>query len=358
MKRYLIMAGGTGGHIFPALAVAEVLQDKGNEVIWLGSQDSMEERLLPKYGFPLEIIPMKGLRGKGLKRMVEMPGMLISSIRDVKKIIDRYHIAAAIGFGGFVTFPGGVAAYLKGIPLAVHEQNAIPGLANRLLSKIAKRVFYAFPDTFSDKEGYVGNPVRQEIVALPLPALRFEGRRGPLRLLVLGGSLGAEVFNQRLPAIIAHLKYGDRPIILHQTGENRQQEVEKSYRRAGVEAQVVGFIQDIASVYSETDYLICRAGALTLSELEAAGLGGFLVPYPLAVDDHQTKNGQVFASLGAGVVVAQPHFTEETMVEQLRSLSRQRCLSWAQQAREASKSDAAFKIASALIALTEVQKKK
>lgn len=357
MKRYLIMAGGTGGHIFPALAVAKVLQDKGNEVIWLGSQDSMEERLISAYGIPLETIPMKGLRGKGLKRIAEMPGMLASSIRTVKKLIDQYHIVAAVGFGGFVTFPGGVAARLKGIPLVIHEQNAIPGLANRVLAKIATRVFYAFPGTFSDKEGYVGNPVRQEIAALPLPHLRFAGRVGPLRLLVLGGSLGAEVFNQRLPSIIACLRREDRPVILHQTGRDRQQEVEKNYQRAGVEAQVVEFIHDIASVYNEADYLICRAGALTLSELEAAGLGGFLVPYPSAVDDHQTKNGRVFASLGAGEVVVQPHFTEEMMGEKLKSLTRQKCLSWAQQARRASKSNAASQIAAALMALPEVKKK-
>lgn len=349
-KTILLMAGGTGGHIFPALAVAHALQQAGHKVVWLGSENSMEARLVPQYGIELATVAMKGLRGNGLKRKLAMPFMVFKAVQAAKQVLQRYRVDVVVGFGGFVTFPGGLAAKLGGIPIVVHEQNAVVGLANKQLAKWATKVLYAFPEAFSDavknadKFVLAGNPVRADIAALDEPEQRFAARSGSLKITVVGGSLGAKAFNEILPKAMALLPENVRPVLTHQTGRGNLAEVQAAYAELGVVAQVVEFIHDMTAVYRDSDVLICRAGALTIAELAAAGTGALLIPFPHAVDDHQTANARYFVSEQAGLLLPQSQLQPENLADMLAALTREQCLAWAKQARTLAMPESAEKV--------------
>lgn len=349
-KTFLIMAGGTGGHIFPALAVAQSLQSKGHKIVWLGSEGGMEERIVPLNQIPLRTIAMKGVRGKGLKRKLMLPLMLLKTVLAARAIIKKNRIDAVIGFGGFVTFPGGLAAKLSGIPLIIHEQNAIAGLSNRHLAKFANRVLYAFPDAFEAyPNGWVGNPVRADIAALPEPSSRFASRSGKLNILVVGGSLGAQILNEVVPAALALLPEAERPNIVHQSGRNKLSSLQAVYREKGVEADCKEFIDDMTAAYQAADLLICRSGALTIAELTAAGVGALLVPFPQAVDDHQTANARFMVSAQAGLLLPQGQLSAEKLAEILHQLNRETCLQWAENARTLAMPDSAERVTQAIL---------
>lgn len=352
VKTFMVMAGGTGGHIFPALAVAQALQAQGHRIVWLGSEGAMETRLVPQYHIPLETLAIKGIRGNGLKRKLLLPFTLVKTIAAARRIIRQYHVEAVIGFGGFVTFPGGIAARLCGLPLIVHEQNAIAGLSNKVLSYFASQVMYAFPRVFTTPNGLVGNPVRADIAALSPPVQRFAGRQGVLNILIVGGSLGADILNQIVPQAMALLPELKRPRLLHQSGRNKLTQLQNQYAECGVKAECVEFITDMVSAYREADLVICRAGALTIAELTAAGLGAILVPYPDAVDDHQTANAQYMVKDGAALLMPQTCLNAQSLQTVLADLTREKCLQMAEKARTLAQPDSAAKVAAA--ALTSV----
>lgn len=318
----LIMAGGTGGHVFPALAVARYLREEGVDVVWLGTRRGLEARLVPEAGFPIEYISISGLRGKGILGWILAPVRLSIALGQAVGVCLRRRPAAVLGLGGFVTGPGGVAAWLLHRPLVIHEQNAVAGLTNRLLSRLARRVLEAFPSSFpgSIKTELTGNPVRTDITELPTPASRINAHEGQCRLLVIGGSLGAQALNEVLPQALAQLSHAERPVIWHQAGKNKDAATREAYANAQVEARVEPFIADMAAAYSWADLVLCRAGALTVSELAAAGVGAILVPYPHAVDDHQTRNARYLTEAGAARVILQSELTPETLVQVLREL--------------------------------------
>ncbi|MCX8746767.1 undecaprenyldiphospho-muramoylpentapeptide beta-N-acetylglucosaminyltransferase [Snodgrassella sp. B3800] len=349
-KTFMVMAGGTGGHIFPALAVAQELQAQGHRIVWLGSEGAMETRLVPQYNIPLETLSIKGIRGNGIKRKLLLPFTLVKTIAAARRIILRYNVDAVIGFGGFVSFPGGIAARLCGLPLIVHEQNAIAGLSNKVLSHFASQVMYAFPQVFTNQNGLVGNPVRADIAALTPPAQRFAGRQGVLNILVVGGSLGADILNKVVPQAMALLPESQRPNLLHQSGRNKLTQLQHQYAECGVKAECVEFITDMVSAYREADLVICRAGALTIAELTAAGLGAILVPYPHAVDDHQTANAQYMVKDGAAVLMPQTSLNAQSLQTVLADLSREQCLQMAEKARALAQPDSAAKVAAAAVA--------
>lgn len=349
-KTFMVMAGGTGGHIFPALAVAQELQAQGHRIVWLGSEGAMETRLVPQYNIPLETLSIKGIRGNGIKRKLLLPFTLVKTIAAARRIIRRYNVDAVIGFGGFVSFPGGIAARLCGLPLIVHEQNAIAGLSNKVLSHFASQVMYAFPQVFTNQNGLVGNPVRADIAALTPPAQRFAGRQGVLNILVVGGSLGADILNKVVPQAMALLPESQRPNLLHQSGRNKLAQLQHQYAECGVKAECVEFITDMVSAYREADLVICRAGALTIAELTAAGLGAILVPYPHAVDDHQTANAQYMVKDGAAVLMPQTSLNAQSLQTVLADLSREQCLQMAEKARALAQPDSAAKVAAAAVA--------
>lgn len=349
-KTFMVMAGGTGGHIFPALAVAQELQAQGHRIVWLGSEGAMETRLVPQYNIPLETLSIKGIRGNGIKRKLLLPFTLVKTIAAARRIIRRYNVDAVIGFGGFVSFPGGIAARLCGLPLIVHEQNAIAGLSNKVLSHFASQVMYAFPQVFTNQNGLVGNPVRADIASLTTPAQRFAGRQGVLNILVVGGSLGADILNKVVPQAMALLPESQRPNLLHQSGRNKLAQLQHQYAECGVKAECVEFITDMVSAYREADLVICRAGALTIAELTAAGLGAILVPYPHAVDDHQTANAQYMVKDGAAVLMPQTSLNAQSLQTVLADLSREQCLQMAEKARALAQPDSAAKVAAAAVA--------
>ena len=304
VTRVLIMAGGTGGHVFPALAVAERLRAEGAEVLWMGTRDGLEARVVPRAGIPLATVRIGGLRGKGLLGWLLLPFRMAVAMLQSLTIIMRFRPMAVLGMGGFVTGPGGLTTWLLHKPLLVHEQNAIAGMTNRWLARLATRTMVAFPDALPAAE-LTGNPVRSAIEALPPPDERLAGRAGPLRLLVLGGSLGARALNEAVPCAVAGQDEASRPQVWHQTGRDRDEEVRARYAASGVEARVEPFIDDMAAAYAWADLVVCRAGALTIAELTAAGLGAILVPYPHAVDDHQTRNGEYLVAGGAAMLLAE-----------------------------------------------------
>jgi UDP-N-acetylglucosamine--N-acetylmuramyl-(pentapeptide) pyrophosphoryl-undecaprenol N-acetylglucosamine transferase len=345
----LIMAGGTGGHVFPALAVARELLGRGVPVVWLGTRRGLEATVVPAAGIPIEWISVTGLRGKALGRMVRAPAMLAVAAWQAMRVLRRLRPCAVLGMGGFVTGPGGVMAWLLGRPLCIHEQNAIPGLTNRVLSRLARRVMTAFPDSFpASRQALVtGNPVREEIARLPSPPERFEGRSGPLRLLVLGGSLGAQALNETVPVALALLSAQERPLVRHQVGQRKLESARAAYRTAGVDAELLPFVDDMAAVYGWADLVVCRAGALTVSELAAAGVGAVLVPYPHAVDDHQTHNAGFLVDGGAGILISQSQLSAERLAGVLRDFDgdRQRLLEMATAARALARPQAARVVA-------------
>jgi len=316
--RIMIMAGGTGGHLFPALAVADYLRKRGVEVRWLGACGGMESRLVPKHDFAIDYISIGGLRGKGLLGWLLAPYKINLAIFQALLLMFKFKPDAVLGMGGFVTGPGGVAAFLLGKPLIIHEQNAIAGLTNRLLSKIADHVLQAFPDALKVKGvETVGNPIRDSICQV-----EPSNEDGPIRLLVVGGSLGAMALNEIIPQAIARLEPVSRPVVWHQCGERHLDAAKVAYDNAGVEARVVPFINDMAEAYRWSDLIICRAGALTVSELAAAGVASILIPFPYAVDDHQTANGQFLVSAGGAEMVQQ----SELSVERLGSMLANYCI--------------------------------
>jgi UDP-N-acetylglucosamine--N-acetylmuramyl-(pentapeptide) pyrophosphoryl-undecaprenol N-acetylglucosamine transferase len=350
----LIMAGGTGGHVFPALAVAKVLRDRGVAVVWLGVPASMESRLVPANGFPIEWVSVKGIRGKGLRAWVTAPLAIINAVLQAMAVLRRVRPRAVLGAGGYVSGPGGIAAWLMRIPLLIHEQNAIPGLTNRWLARLAGQVLQAFPGSF--KAGVhartVGNPVRADIAAIPEPAARFAGRGEPARLLVFGGSLGAQRLNAMVPQALSRLTPERRPQVRHQAGERGIDAARAAYQEAQVEAEVTPFIDDMAAAYAWADVAVCRAGAMTVAELQAAGLGALLIPLPIATDDHQTKNAETMVSIGAGRVLQERDMTADSLSACIAELTadRGRMLRMAEAARRARVIDAAAQVADLCLA--------
>jgi UDP-N-acetylglucosamine--N-acetylmuramyl-(pentapeptide) pyrophosphoryl-undecaprenol N-acetylglucosamine transferase len=312
----MVMAGGTGGHVFPALAVAQELRDRDITVTWLGTRRGIEAELVPENRFPIDYIDVEGLRGTGVVRLLKAPILLVRALWQAMGVIRKERPDAVLGLGGFASGPGGVAARLLGLPLVIHEQNAIAGTTNKLLAKIASRMLTAFPGALPRGE-WVGNPVRKEIVALPAPQQRIAQSGRPLRLLVLGGSLGALAINQQVPAALAMLEEAQRPEVRHQCGRKHSAETENAYKEAAVEASVEPFITDMAEAYGWADMVVCRAGALTISELAAAGVGALLIPYPHAIDDHQTRNAEWLVKQDAAALIQQTDLTTEKLASLL-----------------------------------------
>lgn len=353
VARVVVMAGGTGGHVFPALAVASEIRARGAEVSWLGTHQGLEARLVPERGFPMDWIRVEGLRSSGAKRWLQAPWVLGKALISAAEVLRRRRPGAVLGMGGFVSGPGGAMARLLGIPLVIHEQNRIPGLTNRWLSRVASRVFEAFPGSFPSGRGAetCGNPVRPEIAALLAPGARLANRTGPTRLLVLGGSLGALALNELVPQALALIPPEGRPRVRHQAGERTLTTALEGYRTAGVAAEVVPFIGDMAEAYAWADLALCRAGALTVSELAAAGLGAVLVPYPHAVDDHQSWNARFLEEAGAALLAPQQGLTAEGLAKLLQGLCGDRAglLRMAEAARRVARTDAAMRIADACL---------
>lgn len=351
MKTVLIMAGGTGGHIMPGLAVAEQMKSFGWNVVWMGNPDGMEARLVPKHGIEMSWVRFGALRGKGLLRKLMLPLNLLRACSQARNELRRVRPDVVLGMGGFITFPGGMMAKRLGIPLVLHEQNSIPGLANKVLARIATRVLSGFPDALPKAE-WVGNPVRVALTQLPLPMQRFDGRQPPLHLLVVGGSLGAASLNTMIPAGLALLPENERPTVRHQAGEKHLQSLVENYAKAGVEAECSAFIDDMAAAYAWADIVICRSGALTVAELAAVGVGSVLVPYPHAVDDHQTTNARFLANAGAAILLPQSDLSPEKL-SLIRHLSRAQLLQMAERARDLARPDAAKTVAQICIAVAK-----
>lgn len=336
-RTLLVMAGGTGGHIFPALAVANALRAKGWKVVWLGAAGKMETRIVPQAGIELETLAIGGVRGKGLLTKLLLPFVQLKALFGAFGVIFRHRPDVAIGFGGFTGFTGGLAMRLLWLPLVIHEQNSVAGLTNKVLAKIANRVLFAFPSAFPGRDGCVGNPVRDEITRVATPAERFADRTGPLKLLVVGGSLGAQVFNEEVPKALALLPVEDRPLVIQQAGEKHIETLQQHYAAAGVVAECAPFIADMAKAYAEADLVLCRAGALTIAELACVGAASVLVPFPHAVDDHQTGNARYLADAQAGILIGQQDFSAEKFAVLLQEMTRERCLAMAEQARQLAK---------------------
>ena len=351
----MIMAGGTGGHVFPALATARVLERRGYDVVWLGTRRGIEARLVPAAGIPVEWLSVSGLRGKGVVTLLAAPFRLAVALVQALGAVRRHRPRVVLGAGGFVSGPGGVAAWLTRTPLVVHEQNAVAGLTNRLLARLADRVLEGFPGSFGAgvNAERVGNPVRREIAEVPPPERRYAGREGPVRLLVFGGSQGAARLNTVVPAAISELPEWLRPEVLHQAGAQGAADTAAAYRARGIVADVRAFIDDMAGAYGWADLAVCRAGAITIAELSAAGVPAVLVPFPAAVDDHQTKNAQYLVRAGAAVLQAESGLTPVSLAAKLRELleaGRPRLERMAQAARATAITDADERLADACVA--------
>lgn len=350
MTRVLIMAGGTGGHVFPALAVAEELRSRSVEVEWIGTERGIESRLVPAAAFKLNLISIKGLRGNGLLGWLVAPFKILRAVLESRSIIKRFQPDVVIGLGGFASGPGGLAAWLSGKPLLIHEQNAIAGLTNRLLAKIAKQVLQGFENSFvtTAKTKWVGNPVRTQIEQLPEPQIRYSARAyQSVSLLVLGGSLGAKSLNQVVPQALALLNLKQPIEVMHQCGEKHLTTCQQAYQQAGVTGTVSPFIGDMAKAYGEADLVICRAGALTVAEVAASGVAAIFVPYPYAVDDHQMHNAKALKDAGAALIIRDSALSVEGLVETMRPLleNRKQLEQMAIQAKMLSKPGAAAQIA-------------
>lgn len=350
MRTALIMAGGTGGHIYPGLAVAHELRARGWRVVWMGNASGMEARIVPPQGYETAWVRFAALRGKGLLTKLLLPVNLLRGFAQAFAALRRVRPQVVLGLGGYVTFPGGMMASLRGVPLVLHEQNSVAGLANRVLASVADRILSGFPRALSKGE-WVGNPVRAEIVAIAAPEQRLRDRDGPLRLLVVGGSLGAAVLNEVVPAALARLPAAERPRVTHQAGREKIDALDAAYRAAGVEAETLPFIDDMAARYAQADLVICRAGALTVAELACAGVASVLVPYPHAVDDHQTGNARFLADAGAAVLLPQTQLTAAALAALLGSLDRNKLLDMACKARALARPDAAQLVADACEAI-------
>jgi len=340
----MIMAGGTGGHVMPGLAVAEAMRARAWNVVWLGNPGGMEATLVPRHGFAMRWVRFGGLRGKGLKTKLMLPVNLARALWQSLRVMRAERPAVVLGMGGYISFPGGVAAALLGRPLVLHEQNSVAGMANKALARLARRVLVAFPDALPRAQ-WCGNPVRVEIAHLPPPEARYAGREGPLRLLVVGGSLGAQALNTAVPRALAMLAADERPQVIHQSGKAHKQALADAYREAGVEADLREFIDDMAAAYREADLVVCRAGAMTVSEVTAAGVAALMVPFPFAVDDHQTTNARFLSDRDAAILVPQPELTPDRLAGLLKGMTRERLLQMAIRARAMARPDATRDVA-------------
>ena len=355
-RTLLIMAGGTGGHVMPALAVAEALRNEGWRVVWLGTQAGMEARLAVEKGFEMAWVRVAGVRGKNLLTKLLLPANLLAAFWQAARAIFRVRPDVVLGLGGYVAFPGGLMASLFDKPLVIHEQNAIAGLTNRMLACLADRVLLGLPAAFTngndkpvpcgkvDSE-WVGNPVRPEIAALPDPAARLANRTGPLRLLVVGGSLGAQALNSLIPQALAQIEPAQRPQVRHQSGAKHLAALQANYAAAQVEADCLSFITDMAEAYAWADLVICRAGALTVAEVATAGCSALFVPFPFAVDDHQSANARFLSEAGAAWLMQQNELSADGLVHWLAGLTRAELLARAVKARALAKPEATARVA-------------
>ena len=352
----LIMAGGTGGHIFPGLAVAQALRECGWRVHWLGGtgsieQPSMESQLVPPQGFPFEAVDFSGVRGKGPLSLVLLPLRLLRAFWQSIQVVRRVKPDVVVGLGGYITFPGGMMSVLLGKPLVLHEQNSVAGLANKVLAGVADRIFTAFPDVFK-KGQWVGNPLRTDFLRMPDPATRFANRSGPLKVLVLGGSLGAKALNDLVPRALALIPADERPVVTHQSGARQMAALKANYAAAGVQAQLTPFIDNTAQAFADADLVICRAGASTVTEIAAVGAAALFVPFPFAVDDHQTRNADFLVRQGAGWQVPQAEMTPEWLAEMIQKTERTTLLSTGLEAKKMQKIDATAHMVAACEELT------
>ena len=350
MKTALVMAGGTGGHIFPGLAVAEALRAKGWTVHWLGAPNSMEAQLVPPRGIPLETIDFGGVRGKGVKTLVFLPLKLLRAFWQSIRVVRRVKPQVVVGLGGYITFPAGMMSVLLGKPLVLHEQNSVAGMANKVLAGVADRVYSAFPKVIAKGE-WVGNPLREAFLNQPAPEQRFAGRTGPLKVLVVGGSLGAKALNEVVPKALALIPEGQRPHVLHQSGAKQIDELRANYAAAGVQAELTPFIDDTADAFAEADLVICRAGASTVTELAAVGAPAVFVPFPHAVDDHQTTNAKFLVDAGGGWLVQQRDLTPRSLAALLQETDRAALLQRAIAAKKMEKTQATEQMVAACEAL-------
>lgn len=347
-KTMLIMAGGTGGHVFPGLAVAEIMRARGWSVVWLGSPNGMEATLVPKYGIPLELVRFTGLRGKGFLAKLWLPLNLLRAFWQSLRALRRVQPNVVLGMGGYIAFPGGMMAALLGKPLVLHEQNSIAGLTNKVLARVADRVLQAFPTAFASSRANAattGNPIRANIQTIAPPVERFANRSGPLRVLIVGGSLGAQALNVIVPQALALIPAAQRPQVKHQAGEKHLMSLQQHYHTTGVEGELIPFIDDMASAYAQADLVICRAGAMTIAELTAVGVASILVPFPFAVDDHQTSNAKFLSDAGAALLIPQTQLNAPGLAILLQNLTREKLLDMANQARALGKPDAAETVA-------------
>ncbi|MBY0473563.1 MAG: undecaprenyldiphospho-muramoylpentapeptide beta-N-acetylglucosaminyltransferase [Nitrosomonas sp.] len=352
----LIMAGGTGGHVFPGLAVADYLKQLGWRVVWLGTESGMELKLVPQHGYETEVISFSGLRGKRLVTWLMLPLRLVKAFLQSIRIIRSVKPNVILGMGGYPAFPGGMMASLLNKPLIIHEQNSIPGLTNRILAKLADKVFLGFPDAIlnnKEKPIYSGNPVRSEIMLIEAPEKRFPGREGKLNLLIVGGSLGAQTLNTIVPEALKLIPENLRPRVVHQAGITQLNSVKQVYGDLQMDAEVIAFIDDIANRYATCDLVLCRAGALTIAELSIVGVASILVPYPHAVDDHQTHNARFLSNHGAAVLIHQHDLSARKLADLLVDLSREKLLEMAIAARSRAKPEATRVVAEACIELSE-----
>lgn len=349
-RTIMIMAGGTGGHVFPALAVAEYMRGQGWRVVWLGARTGMEASLVPRHGYDMAWVRFSGLRGKGLLRALALPLNLLIAFWQSARALFAHRPDVVLGMGGYISFPGGMMAALFGRPLAIHEQNSVAGLANKVLARVADRVLQAFPQTLPGAE-LCGNPVRADIIALAPPRARAAARTGRLRLLVLGGSLGARALNETVPQALALLPEAERPEVAHQAGTQHIEALRRSYAACAVRAETLAFVDDMAARYAAADLVICRAGALTVAELACAGVASVLVPFPHAVDDHQSSNAKFLSAQGAAILLPQPELTPQRLADLLRGLTRERLLGMAEKAHALGKPDATERVARACMEL-------
>ena len=344
-KTLLVMAGGTGGHIYPAMAVADYLQAKGWNIVWLCTVGGMENRLLANKSYIKAMMTMRGVRGKGVLGWLLLPVKLSLALIQAYKAIAEFKPNLVLGMGGFAAFPGGLMAYIMRKPLLIHEQNSVAGLTNKTLACLATRILAAFPAAFGAKATLVGNPVRAEIAQVPTPQSRMQKRSGPLRLFVVGGSLGAQILNQVLPEALKKIPSALRPQVIHQAGEKHIGDLQVRYQDMGVHAETKAFIEDMAGMYSWADIVICRSGALTVAELSAAGVASVLVPFPHAVDDHQTSNAHYLADAGAAILIPQNTFNAEKLASFIQGLNREQCLNMSIKARALGKPEATASVA-------------
>ena len=341
----MVMAGGTGGHVYPAIAVADALHAQGWQIVWLATEGGMENRLIADKPYEKAMMTMQGVLGKGVMGWLTLPVKLARAFSQARAVIKQYQPHVVLGMGGFAAFPGGVMAKLAGVPLVIHEQNSVAGLTNKVLAKIANRVLTGFPNALGAKGEMVGNPVREGISGLPTPEQRFAEHHGVLRVLVVGGSLGAVALNTLLPKAFAQLPLNARPQIIHQSGEKQIEALKKAYADAGVAADCRAFIHDMAEVYAWADLVICRAGALTVAELANVGAASILVPFPFAVDDHQTTNAAYLAQAGAAQLIQQRDLDIAQLAALLQTLDRATCLQMAQKARALARPQATRQVA-------------